>query len=82
MTDPERDGTVCRSRPYTFRVRLEQMRGDLVAMAHELNKSEYWDAGMRIQQLLIGIDHVFGADVDLDEPEDWRWPPEILPVDG
>ena len=67
--------------PRTFRSRLEAMQRDLVAMAHELNKSDYWDAAMRVQQVLIGIDHIYGADADLDDPDDWRWPPEILPMD-
>lgn len=59
----------------TFRLRLEEMRQDLVVIAHELNKSEYWDAAMRAQQVLLAVDHLFGADIDLDDPDDWRWPP-------
>lgn len=68
-------------RPYTFRLRLEEMQRDLVAITNELNKSHEWDAGLRAQQILIAIDHLFGADVDLDEPVDWRWPPEVLPYE-
>lgn len=67
--------------PATFRTRLEEMQQDLVAMTHELNKSHYWDAAMRMQQVLIGIDHVVDSDVDLDDADDWRWPPEVLPID-
>lgn len=65
----------------TFHARLEQMQRDLIAITNELNKSHYWDAGLRAQQILLAIDHLFGADVDLDDPDDWRWPPEVLPLE-
>ena len=62
-----------------FYERLKEMQLDLTIMAHELNKSHYWDSAMRVQQVLVGIDHVFGADVDLDDSTDFAWPAESLP---
>jgi hypothetical protein len=71
--------TVCGAA--SFRQRLDEMQRDLVAITNELNKSQYWDAALRAQQVLLAIDHLFGADVDLDDPDDWRWPPEVLPME-
>lgn len=36
---------------------------------------------MRAQQVLLAVDHLLGADVDLDDPDDWRWPPEVADVE-
>jgi hypothetical protein len=75
--------TVCGLKPQTFRARLEQMQDDMLVMANELNKSRNYDAAMRVQQVLIGIENIFGADdLDLDDHIDWTWPPEgLLPTE-
>lgn len=63
-----------------FYERLKEMQLDLTIMAHELNKSHFWDSAMRVQQTLLAIDHIFGGDdVDLDDSVDFAWPAQSLP---